>query len=370
MAEAQWTAEKAIQFAPRKARYYRTLGDVTRFVSRDPRVAAMEVLSGDAALLSVDDRIELHFALAKAYEDLGRHTDAFRQWLDGNALKRRQITYNEATTLGAMNYARAIFTPDFIRTWQNVGNPSSVPIFIVGMPRSGTTLVEQILASHPEVFGGGELTHFRRAAEESRPTIGGSRSFPELVSGMMGKHFRKLGSRYLAEIQKLAPTAARITDKMNGNFIYAGLIHLALPNAPILHVARNPMDTCISCFSKIFGPELSYTYDLAELGRYYRHYKALMAHWHLILPPGRIFEVRYEDVVSDLEGQARRIVAHCGLEWNPRCLAFYQTRRPVLTPSATQVRQPIYNSSIGRWRVHETFLGPLLAELGSTGNLN
>ena len=253
LAEAQWAAEKAIEFAPRKARYYRTLGDVVRFGSGDPRVAAMEVLSRDAALLSVDDRIELHFALAKAYEDLGRHADAFCQWLDGSALKRRQITYSEATTLGAMNYARAMFTSDFMRTWQNVGNPSSVPIFIVGMPRSGTTLVEQILASHPEVFGGGELTHFRRAAEECRPTIGGSGSFAELVSGMIGEQFQKLGSRYLTEIQKLAPTAARITDKMIGNFIYAGLIHLALPNAPILHVTRNPIDTCISCFSKIFG---------------------------------------------------------------------------------------------------------------------
>jgi len=157
---------------------------------------------------------------------------------------------------------------------------------------------------------------------------------------------------------------------MIGNFIYAGHIHLALPNARILHVTRNPIDTCISCFSKIFGPELSYTYDLTELGRYYRHYKALMAHWHLILPPGRIFEVRYEDVVSDLEGQARRIIVHCGLEWDPRCLAFYQTKRPVLTPSAAQVRQPIYNSAIGRWRVHETFLGSLLAELGISENLN
>jgi hypothetical protein len=146
--------------------------------------------------------------------------------------------------------------------------------------------------------------------------------------------------------------------------MFAGLIHLALPNAIIIHTIRDPVDTCLSCFSKLFTEGQNHTYDLAELGRYYRHYQALMAHWHRVLPPGRILDVRYEDVVADLEGQARRIIAHCGLNWDPRCLAFHQTERPVLTASAAQVRQPIYDNAIGRWRVHEPFLGPLLAELG------
>ena len=146
-----------------------------------------------------------------------------------------------------------------------------------------------------------------------------------------------------------------------------GLIHLALPNAAIIHTIRDPVDTCLSCFSKMFAEEQGHTYDLAELGRYYRHYQALMAHWHRVLPTGRILDVRYEDVVADLEGQARRIVAHCGLDWDPRCLAFHQTERPVLTASATQVRQPIYNSSIGRWRGYKEFLAPLLVELGIAG---
>jgi hypothetical protein len=152
---------------------------------------------------------------------------------------------------------------------------------------------------------------------------------------------------------------------MPRNYIFIGLIHLALPNAAIIHAIREPVDTCLSCFSRLFTYEQSYSYDLAELGRYYRQYQAVMAHWHRVLPPGRILDVRYEDVVADLEGQARRIVAHCGLEWDPGCLDFHTTDRPVGTASVAQVRQPIYSSAVGRWRVYAQFLAPLLAELGA-----
>ena len=236
------------------------------------------------------------------------------------------------------------------------------------MVRSGSTLVEQILASHPQVYGAGELTHFDTAVQGIRKKLSGSATFPELVSGMTGEDYRDLATRYLAQIERLAPDAKHITDKMPINFVFAGLIHLALPNAPIIHTVRDPVDTCLSCFTKLFTEGQHHTYQLTELGRYYRHYQALMAHWHRVLPPGRILDVRYEDVVADLEGQARRIVAHCGLDWDPHCLAFYQTERPVLTASAAQVRQPIYNGAIGRWRVHEEALGPLLAELGIAGD--
>ena len=364
LSESRAALEQAIRLAPRNTKYRRHLGDIVRFVAGDPHLAAMEQLAQDSAALSPSDRIELHFALAKAYEDVGRHAEAFRQWQDGNALKRRQIAYNEATTLRALDRAREIFTSELIRRRQGKGHPSSIPVFILGMPRSGTTLVEQVLASHPQVFGAGELKHFSRAVEGVRRTIGISPVFPELVSGMTDEDFCDLGARYLALIERLAPTAIRITDKMPSNFIYAGLIHLALPNAIMIHTTRDPIDTCLSCFSKLFSEGHKYTCDLAELGRYYRHYQALMAHWRRVLPAGRILDIRYEDVVADLEGQARRIVAHCGLDWDPCCLAFHQTERPVLTASATQVRQPIYDSSIGRWRVYEEFLAPLFAELG------
>ncbi len=361
--EARSALERAIRLAPRNPRYRRNLADITRFVAGDHRLTEMERLAEDSVSFSVSERIELHFALAKAYDDVGRYAEAFRQWLDGNALKRREIIYNEAVRLGVMDGARAEFTADLIRKWQNVGNPSSLPMFIVGMMRSGSTLVEQILASHPQVFGGGELAYFPLAVQELRTKTNGRATSPEALSALTGEDYRDLGTRYLAEIERLAPGARHITDKAPINFMFAGLIHLALPNAPIIHTVRDPVDTCISCFSKLFTEEQSHTFDLAELGRYYRHYQALMEHWHRVLPPGRILDVRYEDVVADLEGQARRIIAHCGLDWDARCLAFHQTERPVRTASAAQVRQPIYNNAVGRGRVYTQFLAPLVAEL-------
>jgi tetratricopeptide (TPR) repeat protein len=370
LSEGRAALENAVRLAPRNVKFLRNLGEMVRFATGDPRLAALERLAEDSASLSIDERIELHFAVGKACQDVGRHGEAFRQWLDGNALKRRQISYDEAATLGRLDRVRSVFTPELIRSRQDAGQPSSVPVFIVGMPRSGTTLVEQILASHPQVVGGGELTLFENAAKAIRERLGGSASFPELASAMVDEDFLDLGTRYLAEFLRIAPSAARITDKGPGNFIFAGLIHLALPNAIIIHSIRDPVDTCVSCFSKLFSSGQKHTYDLAELGRYYSRYEALMAHWHRVLPPGRILDVRYEDVVADLEGQARHIVAHCGLDWDPRCLAFHQTERPVRTASATQVRQPIYNSAIGRWRVHEPVLGPLLAELGGAGRFD
>jgi len=367
LSEARAALEQAVELAPSKAKYRRDLAEITRFLAGDVHLAALEKLVTDSATFSVDDQIELHFALGKAYEDVGRHREAFRQWLDGNALKRQQITYDEAATLGGLDRFRSVFTSELIRTRQDVGDPSPVPVFIVGMARSGTTLVEQILASHPQVFGGGELTSFSSAVQGIQTTLGGSTTFPELMSGMTGEDYRDLGARYLAEIKRLATNSIRITDKAPGNFMFAGLIHLALPNAQIIHTIRDPLDTCLSCFSKLFNEGQNHTYNLAELGRYYRHYQALMAHWHRVLPPGRILDVSYEAVVADLEGQARRIIAHCGLNWDQRCLAFHQTVRPVLTASAAQVRQPIYNSAVGRWRVYEEALGPLFAELSITG---
>jgi Sulfotransferase family len=188
-------------------------------------------------------------------------------------------------------------------------------------------------------------------------------AYPDIALHLSDEHFRKLGQNYLAGIRHLAPAASHITDKMPANFIFAGLIHLALPNATIIHAVRDPVDTCISCFSKLFTEGNFQTYDLAELGRYYRHHKTLMQHWHEVLPPQRILDVHYEDTVADVEGVARRIIAHCGLPWDPRCLEFYSTARIVRTSSAAQVRKPIYTSSIGRRHGYGALLQPLLAEL-------
>ena len=363
LSDARAALEQAVRLAPHNIKFRRDLGEITNFITGDDNLVALEKLAGESASLSAGDRIELHFALGKAYDDVGRHAEAFHQWLDGNALKRQKTVYNEAASLGEIDRAQKVFTSEFIQTWQNVGHHSSISIFILGMPRSGTTLVEQIVASHRQVFGGGELEYFRKAVEGIRTMTGGSAIYPELASGMTSEDFHSIGARYLSEIKRLDPNATHITDKMPRNFIFAGLIHAALPNAPIIHTVRDPVDTCLSCFSKLFSEQQDYTYNLAELGRYYRHYQALMAHWHRVLPPGRILDVRYEDVVADVEGQARRIIAHCGLDWDPRCLEFHQSERWVRTASATQVHQPIYKKAVGRWHVYKPFLAPLFGEL-------
>ncbi len=363
LTEARAAAEHAVRLAPRKPSYFANLGELRSYVTADPHLAALEALARDQASLWVDDAIHLHFALAKAYADVSRPEDGFRRLLSGNVLKRSRLAYDEAATLGEMDRVQAVFTPERVSASQGPGDPSPVPVFIVGMPRSGTTLVEQILASHPATFGGGELKLFERSTASVRATLPNAPEFPEMALRMAGEDFRALGARYLAETRRLAPAASRITDKMPTNFVFTGLIHLALPNAVIIHTRRDPVDTCISCFSKLFTEGQHYSYNLAELGRYYRRYQALMEHWHRVLPPGRILDVRYEDVVADLESAARRIVAHCGLPWDARCLDFHRTERPVRTASGTQVRQPIYTSSIGRGRAYESFLGPLLAAL-------
>jgi tetratricopeptide (TPR) repeat protein len=363
LAEAREASERAIALAPREPMHFRQLGEVIKYTNGDPFLTALEVLSKGEASLAVTKQIDLHFALAKAYADIGRPEDEFRRLLAGNRLKRTRIEYDEAAVLGVIDRVQQVFTPEFIRASQGMGEPSAAPIFIVGMPRSGTSLIEQILASHPQVYGAGELKLLDRAIADVHCSMREVSAYPDIALHMSDEHFRKLGQNYLARVRHLTPAASHITDKMPANFVFAGLIHLALPNATIIHAVRDPVDTCISCFSKLFTEGNFQTYDLAELGRYYRHYKTLMQHWHAVLPPGRILDVHYEDTVADVEGVARRIVAHCGLPWDPRCLEFYSTKRIVRTSSAAQVRRPIYASSIGRRHSYGALLEPLLAEL-------
>ncbi len=363
LSEGRTAVEEAIRLVPSSAKFRRHLSEMIKFRDGDNHLMEMERLLSKADKLAPGERTDLHFALGKAYDDLGRHADAARQWLQGNSLKRREFEYDAAAVDEVFERIRNVFSRDWLETRQGVGHPSPIPVFVIGMPRSGTTLVEQILASHPQVFGNGETKYFADAiskTEDARDAL-----YPDVASTMTGSDFADLGGRYLTESLPLArPGALRVTDKMPSNFLFAGLIHLSLPNAPIIHTVRNPVDTCLSCFSKLFTGELNYTYDLAELGRYYRQYQLLMAHWKSVLPPGRILDVCYEDLVEDVEGNARRIVAHCGLDWDPRCLSFQENDRPVRTASATQVRQPVYKSAVGRWRPYRDFLAPLLQELG------
>ena len=352
----------AVSYAPRTTRYHLSLAEAKRFSADDPQLVALEGLAREIGSLPKEEQMHLHFALGKAYGDVGRRELAFHHLLEGNALKRQQVAYHEEQSLGLFDRTRAVFSAELMREKAGFGEPSSVPIFILGMPRSGTTLIEQILASHPRVYGAGELPAFDRAVT-ALGSDGPAISFPEIVPSLTGAQLRQLGKSYLANVAAIAPEAARITDKMPANFRYVGLIHLALPNARIIHTQRDPIDTCLSCFSKLFAGDQPFAYDLRELGRYYRAYEQVMAHWRAVLPPGVMLEVRYEDVVADLESQARRIIAHAGLEWDDACLAFYKTQRPVQTASASQVRQPIYATSVGRWVPYRHLIQPLLGIL-------
>lgn len=358
--------EKALQLAPRNAAVHLNLTYLRRFTAGDARLAALEKLAEEMAILDGDNQISLHFALGKAFDDLGQHERSFRHLRDGNALKRAQLNYNEKDMLSLLERIRVTFSPELMQQQSGSGDPSHAPVFVVGMPRSGTTLVEQILASHSRVHGAGEIETFYQAMLKFRARTRVAAEFPDFVPAMSPDDLRDLGSDYIALTKSAAPTAERIVNKLPLNFKYVGLIHLALPHARIIHVRRDPLDTCFSCFSLLFVGDQSFTYDLGELARYYRGYTALMAHWRSVLPQGVMIEVQYEDVVADLEGQARAIVDHCGLDWEDACLAFHKTRRPVKTASSVQVREPVYRTSVGRWRQYESFLEPLIQVLNAS----
>jgi tetratricopeptide (TPR) repeat protein len=363
--EAGQAYERALQIAPRHAATHLNFAYLRRFTACDPRLAALEKLAEDAASLDIDNQIALQFALGRAFSDLGQHERSFRHLRDGNALKRSQIAYDEQTMLRLFERIRTTFTPELMRQKQGGGDPSELPVFVVGMPRSGTTLLEQILASHSKVHGAGEIEAFYQALVKFIPRNGGAAGFPDMVAAMSPQALRELGSSYVSLIRSAAPDAKRIVNKLPLNFKYVGLIHLALPNARIIHIRRDPVDTCFSCFSLLFAGDQSFTYDQGELARYYRGYAALMEYWQSVLPKDVMMEVQYEDLVADLRGQAGAVVANCGLPWEDACLVFHQTDRPVRTASSVQVREPVYRTSVGRWRPYAHLLQPLIEALNA-----
>ena len=366
--EALGAFDKAIAIEPDTIGVYVNLADAKRFRSNDDKhLAAIEGFLRRYEDLSEEQQMHAGFAAAKAYDDLKRYGEGFPYLIRANALKRKTLAYDEPAVLGLLERIAATFSGDLVQTLTGAGFATRQPIFVLGMPRSGTTLVEQILASHPQVRGAGEVKDLSDTVNSVRGADGHPITYPGFMTQLSPGDLAKIGEAYAARLAKRAAGAERITDKMPSNFYFLGLIHLALPGAKIVHTKRNPVDTCVSCFSKLFAGEQNQTYDLAELGRYYRGYHKLMEHWRAVLPPGAFLDVQYEDVVTGTEAQARRILDHCGLSWTPRVLDFHRTERPVKTASARQVRQPIYASSVARWRNYERFLAPLLAELGDLG---
>jgi hypothetical protein len=311
----------------------------------------------------VHERTHLFFAISTVYRERGEDEKSFLYLKLANQTVRGAIAYDPAANDEGFRRLKTVFARHFLDSIAEAGFASELPVFIVGMPRSGTTLIEQIVASHPAVHGAGERKELGLFLNELGAGHGGEREFPDFVTDLEPGAFRELGERYVAALRPLAPDAERIVDKMPGNFVHVGLIAAALPDARVIHCLRDPLDTCLSCYEQYFQKAQPYCYDLEELGRFYRLYENLMEHWCAVLP-GRILEVRYEDVVRDLEGEARRLIAFCGLDWSDACLAFHETERMVRTASANQVRQPLYATSVGRWRRFERELAPLIAALG------
>lgn len=358
MSEAVAALDRAIELQPGTPGFYRVRG---RFGFDARHAAALDDLALDEARLSEKELIELRFAQATAAAARSPRR-AIRYWIDGNALKRRSIVYDEPAVLGLMDQVRETFTADLMQRWSGSGHPSRRPVFIVGMPRSGSTLIEQILASHPKIFGAGEVSDFPEAV--ARMVQSGGRPLSELMQFLTDEHLCELGASYDGRLGAYAPDASLITDKMLANFRFAGLIHLALPHARIIHARRDPVDSCLSCFTELFAAGQSHTYDLGELGRYYAAYQRLMAHWRTVLPEDVMIDIDYEALATDTEVEARRMVAHLGLEWDDACLAFHRSGRPVRTASMAQVRRPVYRDSIGRAEPYRPDLGPLLEALG------
>jgi len=311
------------------------------------------------------DRFHLCFALGKALEDREQYAASFEYYARGNALKRAASRYRpEVLELNTRLQTEAC-TAELFARHRGGGAEAGDPIFIIGLPRSGSTLIEQILASHTRVEGTHELADVPRIVTElqGRDWQLDNPRYPGVLAQLTDVDFRRLGEKYLRDTRHYRSGRAHFIDKMPNNFRHVGLIHLMLPNARIIDARREPMACCFGNLKQLFAHGQEFAYSIEDIARYYRTYLELMRHWDAVLP-GRVLRVQYEDVVADLEGNVRRLLAHCGLEFEPACVEFYKTERSVRTASSEQVRQPIYREALDQWRQYETWLGPLRAALG------
>jgi tetratricopeptide (TPR) repeat protein len=335
--------------------------DISHHVGQDEdALARLERLLAGSTLPEFR-RSALYFALARLHERLGHYAEAFQYYRLGNT--SRPLPSDLRGHLQQMERIRTAFNRTAHAQIPVASRRSARPVFIVGMPRSGTSLIEQILASHSQVHGGGELTDLW-AIVNALPGLTGM-AYPECAAGLTQDLVDRLAQDYLGRLDALSADALRVTDKLPHNFLHLGLIAHLFPDAQIIHCRRDPLDTCLSIYFHDFNQNNLYARDLNELGRYYRAYASLMAHWRDTLGLAML-EVRYEDLVADVEKAVRAIVGYCGLDWEDRCLRFYEAERTVYTPSREQVRRPIYASSVGRWRHYADFIEPLQQGLGDS----
>jgi len=361
LAGAAEAARAALAANPATGKAWLLLSQVKRQQEADSELAAMAEQHGRSQAGS-QQRMQIAFGLGKAFDDLKDYGRAFDYFAEGNAIRRAGFAYDGEKTRADFAMMKAVFSKDFFPSHAPSDIEDDTPIFVVGMPRSGTTLVEQIIASHPQVFGAGELTILRTAVGKGFP-LNMKGGFPEGIADMPAKAFADAGRDYLDMLNERYPQHRHVTDKMPGNFLFVGFLHMMLPKAKIVHCARNAAATCLSIFKSNFRGETHlYGYDLAELADFHNLYADMMRHWREVLP-GVVHDVRYEDFVADQEGQSRALMNYLGLPWDDRVLAFHEADRPVRTASAAQVRQPMYKGSVDLWTRYGDKLRPLIERL-------
>jgi tetratricopeptide (TPR) repeat protein len=359
-AEAVAEYRAAADARPGYGEAYWSLANLKTYRFTDAELREMRTAEAAPATAAVD-RYHLCFALGKALEDREDYETSFEYYRRGNALKRASSDYRAESVEAGVALQREVCTRALFARHAGSGSPAPDPIFIVGLPRSGSTLIEQILASHSAVEGTQELADLPRIVAQLE-------GYPQILTRLTAEDCRRLGERYLRDTRAYrAAGRPHFIDKMPNNFRHIGLIHLILPNARIIDARREPMACCFGNFKQLFAQGQTFTYGLEDIARYYRTYLELMGHWDRALP-GRVLRVHYEDVVNDLEGSVRRLLEHCGLELEPACLAFHRTARSVRTASSEQVRRPIYRDSLEQWRHYERWLGPLREALGDALN--
>ncbi|MFL6628528.1 MAG: sulfotransferase [Vitreoscilla sp.] len=359
--EAKAAFERVLQLQPLQVEAHCNLAQFKTYRPDDPHVGQLLSQQHRLDAMPEEGRARYWFTVGKMLEDTARHDESFAAYAQGNRIKRQGTHWDEAAHADLQRRIVATFTREHLAAHAvpPAAADGPTPVFIVGMPRSGTSLLEQVLATLPGVHGAGELTWLPETLHaDSEPGLAG---FPQALAGRSTDDYLQRGRRHVQRLRELAPDATHVVDKLPDNFQHLGLIHLMFPGARIIHSMRDPMDSCFSCFSRLFiGNNLGYAYDLGATGRYWVMYHDMMRHWHAALPAGRILDVSYETMVSDFENQARRLVAYLGLPWDERCLGFHENRRIVRTASVAQVRKPIYRTSVARWKHYERHLGELL----------
>lgn len=350
--------QKVVALDPGNIPCHYSIANIQKYTGDEIHISEMERLFQDKDLNN-EQRMLLAFGLAKAYEDSKKYERSFDYLSVGNKLKRETFSYSEEETAAAFERIKEVFNKSFVSTDLKLDVPNNNPIFILGMPRSGTSLVEQIVASHSSVYGAGELPYVRQILNH----ISNSSDIFETLRHIRdncGTTAAILGNEYIKRTHQLSALAKHITDKMPINFMWLGIIHLALPNAKIIHCKRDPMDNCYSIFKNLFNGEAQpFAYNLQELGHYYLLYKDLMRHWQDVFAPETIYDISYEELVANQENETRKLLEYCELPWEDNCLSFHKSARTVNTASAVQVRKPIYKDSIHLWKRYEKHLEPL-----------